>query len=75
MDDAAALHADTAYTLLCVRSDGVASVVDLVASDDLRDVRRRAEHLLREHRSCERVEVWRDGALVEQLERAPEPQS
>lgn len=73
MDDAS-IHPDTAYTLLCVRADGVASVVDLVATDDFRDVRRRADALLREHRSCQQVEVWRDGALVEQVARATEPQ-
>ncbi|HEY8574147.1 hypothetical protein [Phenylobacterium sp.] len=57
------------YTLLCVRADGVASVVDLVATRELGIVRHRAEALLAEHRSAERVEVWRDGALLEQLER------
>ncbi|RAK60012.1 hypothetical protein DJ021_09455 [Phenylobacterium hankyongense] len=58
------------FTLLCVRADGVASVVDLVASADLPAVRRRATALLREHASCDVVEVWRDGALIEQLDRA-----
>jgi hypothetical protein len=72
MDDAT--HRDTAYTLLCVRADGVASVVDMVTTDDLGDVRQRAEALLREHRSCVHVEAWRDGTLVEQLVRATEPQ-
>ena len=57
------------YTLLCVRPDGVASVVDLVAASDLPMVRRRADALLREHRSCETVEVWRDGSLLEKLTR------
>jgi hypothetical protein len=73
MDDASS-HYDTVYTLLCVRADGVASVVDLVASEDLRDVRRRAEALLREHRSSVQVEIWRGGSLVDQVARAPEPQ-
>jgi hypothetical protein len=57
------------YTLLGVRADGVASVVDLVAAVDLTFVRRRAEALLREHRSCSSVEVWRDGDLLEQFAR------
>ena len=57
------------YTLLGVRPDGVASVVDLVAAEDLLMARRRAQALLREHQSCKLVEVWRDGALVDQLER------
>lgn len=58
------------YTLLCVRADGVASVVDLVAAPDLDRVRGRAQALLREHRSCENVEVWQDGALLEHVGRA-----
>lgn len=58
------------YTLLCVRADGVASIVDLVAAPDLDLVRSRAQALLREHRSCDNVEVWQDGALLEQVGRA-----
>jgi hypothetical protein len=57
------------YTLLCVRPDGIASVVDLVAARDLSIVRHRAEALLNEHLSADTVEVWCDGALLEQLER------
>ena len=57
------------FTLLGVRRDGIASVVDLVA-DDVLNVRRRAEALLKEHASCEAVEVWRDGGLVEKIVRA-----
>jgi hypothetical protein len=60
---------ETFYTLLGVRPDGVASVVDLVAAEDLLMARRCAHALLREHQSCNLVEVWRDGALVEQLKR------
>jgi hypothetical protein len=71
MDDGA-LQTEIAYTLLCVRPDGVASVVDLVVTEDVADARRRAAALLREHRSCVHVEVWRDGVLVDQLERTPE---
>jgi hypothetical protein len=61
---------DETYTLLCVRADGVAPVVDLVASAGLLQVRARAQALLREHASCDTVEVWCGGALVEQLGRA-----
>lgn len=60
---------DQYYTLLGVRPDGVASVVDLVAAADLLLARCRARALLREHQSCHLVEVWRDGALVDQLSR------
>jgi hypothetical protein len=62
---------DEFYTLLCVRADGVASFVDVFPAPELTQVRRRAEALLREHRSSEKVEIWRDGALVEELDRAP----
>jgi hypothetical protein len=61
---------DEVFTLLGVRGDGVASVVDLVAAEALSDVRRRAQWLLKEHASCRVIEVWRDGALVEELGRA-----
>jgi hypothetical protein len=54
------------FTLLGVREDGVASVVDLVA-DGPANARCRAQALLKEHASCEAVEVWRDGGLVEKV--------
>jgi hypothetical protein len=55
------------YTLLCVRPDGVAPVVDVVPAVDMDMVRHRARKLLAEHRSCDRIEVWRDGALLEEV--------
>ena len=58
------------YTLLGVRADGVASVVDLMPADSLDAVRAHAAWLLREHASCQVVEGWRDGALIEQLRRS-----
>ncbi|CAN7207503.1 hypothetical protein LJR219_000601 [Phenylobacterium sp. LjRoot219] len=69
--DNTALHElpDVFYTLLGVRPDGVASVVDLVPADSSLDVRRCAEALLREHLSCSFVEVWCDGQLIDQLAR------
>jgi hypothetical protein len=57
------------YTLLGVRPDGVASVVDLVAVEDALIARSKARALLREHSSCKFVEVWRDGDLIERLAR------
>jgi len=62
-------QAEQYYTLLGVRPDGVASVVDLIEAENLGFALSRAEALLREHLSCNRVEVWRDGALLEQLAR------
>ena len=60
---------DHCYTLLGVRPDGVASIVDLVATEDPLTAHVRAQALLREHLSCNTVEVWRDGSMVEQLSR------
>jgi hypothetical protein len=60
---------DSVYTLIGVRADGVASVVDLAPTEDLAGARRQARSLLREHLSCSHVELWRDGAMVEQLGR------
>jgi hypothetical protein len=57
------------FTLLGVRSDGVASVVDLMAADSLSDVLSRAEWLLKEHASCRVIEVWRGGSLLEECAR------
>jgi hypothetical protein len=57
------------FTLLGVRGDGVASVVDLMVGE-LDAVRSRALRLLDEHASCNVVEVWRGGAMVEQLGRS-----
>jgi hypothetical protein len=62
-------NTETFYTLLGVRPDGVASIVDLVAAEDLVMARRSAQALLREHLSCDLVEVWRDGALIDKLTR------
>ncbi|WP_374469802.1 hypothetical protein [Phenylobacterium sp.] len=72
MDDASGstAAAEDFYTLLCVRADGVASFVDVFPSADVARVRQRAAALLAEHRSSQRVEVWRDGALVEELDRS-----
>ncbi|HSV02069.1 MAG TPA: hypothetical protein VLI41_02595 [Phenylobacterium sp.] len=61
---------DEVLTLLGVRPDGVASIVDLVADGPI-EARFRAEALLREHASCEAVEVWRGGALLEKVLRQP----
>jgi hypothetical protein len=69
VNSAAIEDADQCFTLLGVRPDGVASVVDLVAAVDLATARRQASALLAEHRSCSLVEVWRGGALIEQLSR------
>ena len=57
------------YTLLAVRPDGVAPIVDLLADGSFDDAQARARRLLVEHASCSEVEVWRDGALLEKISR------
>jgi hypothetical protein len=57
------------YTLLGVRPDGVASVIDIVPTESVLTARRRAQKLLAEHLSCTVVEIWRDSALIDQLAR------
>jgi hypothetical protein len=60
---------DDIFTLLGVRSDGIASFVDLMAADSLLAVRSRAQWLLKEHASCRVVEVWLGGSLLEECDR------
>jgi hypothetical protein len=69
MVDGADIIETGVFTLLGVRQDGVASVVDL-AADGPADARRRAEALLKEHASCEAVEVWQGGGLVDRVLRS-----
>ena len=57
------------YTLLGVRADGVAPVVDLVLADGPEALRASARALLAEHASCDAVEVWRGAAMVERVTR------
>jgi len=69
MRGGAAIIDTDVFTLLGVRRDGIASIVDLVA-DEVGAARRRAHALLKEHASCEAVEVWLDGGLIEKIVRA-----
>jgi hypothetical protein len=62
--------AEAYYTLLGVRADGVAPVVDLILAEGLESIRASARALLAEHASCDSVEVWRGAALVERVSRA-----
>ena len=68
MIERAALLETDVFTLLGVRRDGIASVVDLVA-EGFEAARRRAQAMLTEHASCEAIELWRDGGLIEKIER------
>lgn len=71
MDDGVITAAGEDYcTLLCVRADGIAPFVDLTPWTELSHIQARAQGLLREHASCEAVEVWRGGLLLERIARA-----
>jgi hypothetical protein len=60
---------DDYFTLLGVRPDGTASIVDLMLVGEQATLRRRVEAMLAEHASCQSVEVWRGALLVETFER------
>jgi len=60
---------ETYYTLLGVRADGVAPVVDLILAEGLEAIRASARALLAEHASCDSVEVWRGSVMVERVTR------
>lgn len=64
---------EDSYTFLAVRADGVVPVVDLVSAASRREALVRARAFLAEHASCERVEVWLDGRLVDEVAREPAP--
>lgn len=70
MDETLVDAPDDICTLLCVRPDGVAPIVDLTPWTDLPALRIRAHRLLREHGSCHAVELWRGGVLVERIVRS-----
>lgn len=63
---------DESYTLLAVRPDGSVPVVDLVVGGR-GQVLSHARAFLAEHRSCDRVEIWLDGRLVDEIGRAATP--
>ncbi|MGA0608232.1 hypothetical protein ACO2Q0_19745 [Phenylobacterium sp. VNQ135] len=70
MEEGLTISAAEEYcTLLCVRADGVAPVVDLAPWTELEQLQTHARRLLGEHRSCHAVEVWRGGALLDRIER------
>lgn len=53
------------YTLLGVRQDGVAPVIQMTPAEGPAEALSEARSFLAEHRSCCFVEVWKDGALVD----------
>ena len=64
---------DRSYTFLCLRPDGVEAHLDLLFAEAEAQVRAHAQRLLGEHRSCDRVEVWRDATCVLMLSREVTP--
>jgi hypothetical protein len=67
--DGTTTEAGDYYTLLGVRADGVAPVVDLIFIDGLTLLRGRATAMLKEHASCELVEIWRGSVLITSVRR------
>jgi hypothetical protein len=67
--DGTTTEADDYYTLLGVRADGVAPVVDLIFADGRALLRGRAAAMLKEHASCELVEIWRGSVLITSVRR------
>ncbi|WP_305698523.1 hypothetical protein [Phenylobacterium sp.] len=61
--------AEDYYTLLGVRADGVASVIEVLMAP-MPAVRHKADALLAEHASCVHVEVWKGATLIDQFARA-----
>lgn len=57
------------YTFVCLAGNQVATAVDIqdLAEDSYR---RHALSLLRDHASAETIEVWRDEAVIDLVERA-----
>ena len=60
---------DLSYIFLCLRPDGVEAHLDVMVAESETQLRVHAQKMLREHRSCDRVEVWRDAVCVLMLSR------
>jgi len=54
----------TSYVYLGVSKNESTTFVDIDAADSGREPTTHARSLLSEHRSCERVEIWRDDERV-----------
>ena len=66
----------TSYVYLGVAKNHSATFVDIAAADVGREPTAHALALLNEHRSCDRVEIWREDervAIVERPEEGPRP--
>jgi hypothetical protein len=54
----------TSYVYVGVAKNDSATFVDIDAIDSGRDPAAHARRLLAEHRSCERVEIWREDERI-----------
>jgi hypothetical protein len=58
------------YTYIARDNKERTSHLDLYAMTNLEDPTEHARKLLREHRSCDRVEIWRDETFIAAVSRA-----
>jgi hypothetical protein len=65
----------TIYTYIGRRDDERISHLDLHPMDSLEDPTEHARRLLREHQSCDRVEIWNDETFIAAVSRAEIPRS
>jgi hypothetical protein len=64
---------DKVYTLVGLRADGVAPMVDIRPVGEADGGVSAGAAFLAEHASCERVEVWLGAELLNTLSRSGEP--
>ncbi|HEV2531965.1 hypothetical protein [Phenylobacterium sp.] len=64
---------DNVYTLVGLRADGVAPVVDIRPASEADGGLRAGAAFLAEHASCSKVEIWLDGQILTTLSRSAEP--
>ncbi len=62
----------TSYVFVGVAKNDSATFVDIDVADSGREPTMHARNLLEEHRSCERVEIWRDDERVAVVDRPAE---
>jgi len=63
------------YTYIARDNDERASHLDLHPMTNLEDPTEHARRMLREHKSCDRVEIWNDEILIAAISRADRPRS
>jgi hypothetical protein len=61
------------YTYIARGNEERTSHLDLHAMTNLEDPTEHARKLLREHQSCDRVEIWHDETFIAAVSRADRP--